>query len=450
MHTMKKTLLAGAAFAALSLGMPTASHAGYDVNSRIDALEAQIRDLKAQMNARDARLAELEAADRADLSGLPKFDPKKLAIESRDGQFAMSIGGRVQLDGAIFNGDEGVGIADTRGAEIRRARLYVQGKMFGVWKYKAQGDFGGGSFEPVDVYLERDFGNASWRIGHYNPYVSLEDQTSNKYITFMERSMMNDIVGPGQTLGTGVKYSDGKFWGAAAGAFLNAGEDGDTWGFATFDSGTDNNANYNFNGRVWAAPINNDEMNLHVGLGGAWYRLANDSDLRFRARPMTHMAARIVDTGAITGGNDFYTITPEVAFRYGPFNLEAEYSFIQANGTDLNGTGNDEADYDAWYVQGSYFINGHRSYDVEDGAYGRPKVQPGAIQLAALYGQTNLDDAANSSSLSGDAWNITGGINYYFNKYMLVKFNYVYAKADYANGSEGDFNTYQMRWQYDF
>ena len=46
---------------ALSVGTAGSALAGYDVNSRIDALEHELRELKAQMLERDEKLAELEA-----------------------------------------------------------------------------------------------------------------------------------------------------------------------------------------------------------------------------------------------------------------------------------------------------------------------------------------------------------------------------------------------------
>lgn len=458
MHTMKKTLLTGAAVAALSFGAAGTALAGYDANSRLDALEAEMRELKAQIAARDAQILALENREMADLSGLPKFNPNKLGMESRDGQFSMELGGRLQLDGGCQFGDGNNSFGgNVCGAEIRRARLYVKGKVFGDWKYKMNFDFAGGGASPVDVYIERDFGNLTWRIGHFNPYISIEDQTSNKYITFNERSMLNDFVGPSETLGTGISYSDDKFYGLEAGLFLN-GDNAGAWDNATFDTGL-GPANWNGQGRLWFAPINEsgpDGMNLHLGVGGAYNSLEASSTMRFRARPMYHLSNRIIDTGNITGASDWWTIVPEAAFRYGPFNLEAEYAFIQLNGNNLGGVaGGDAANYVAYYVQGSFFLNGYRNYSVSGGDFGRPKVEPGAIQLAVMYGYANNEDQASgvnglASPRAGNAYNITGGINYYWNKYVVTKLNYTYANAEYMNGNEEDIQNVVMRWQIDF
>ena len=57
---IRQALVGGVAAAALSLGLTGTSFAGYDVNSRIDSLENELRELKAQMQMRDSKLAELE------------------------------------------------------------------------------------------------------------------------------------------------------------------------------------------------------------------------------------------------------------------------------------------------------------------------------------------------------------------------------------------------------
>ena len=60
--------------------------------------------------------------------------------KSRDKEFAVKIGGRIQVDSAWYDED---GSEMGNGTELRRARIHIQGYMFRDWGYKFSYDFTG-------------------------------------------------------------------------------------------------------------------------------------------------------------------------------------------------------------------------------------------------------------------------------------------------------------------
>ena len=80
-----------------------------------------------------------------------------LRMESADGDFKLKIGGRIMNDWAIYGTDANIRdqhgqIGD--GTEFRRARIFLEGNVYGNIKYKAQYDFAGRDADLKDMYLQ--------------------------------------------------------------------------------------------------------------------------------------------------------------------------------------------------------------------------------------------------------------------------------------------------------
>ena len=145
---MRYSLLA----AALAVAMGSTSFSA----SAADNRDQTIAELKAQLEALTAKVAELEERSDAQsdvnidtaaqldkiTTGSPKIDTKGgVKVTSADGKFEASIGGRIHFDTYAFDRD----IASTTGTtEFRRARLTLGGKAYG-WEYKLEQDFGAGT-----------------------------------------------------------------------------------------------------------------------------------------------------------------------------------------------------------------------------------------------------------------------------------------------------------------
>lgn len=366
-----------------------------------------------------------------------------VSFTSDDGNFEAKLGGRVQVDGAWYNKDN-VDLGGN-GTEFRRARLFMSGTMYDVWDFKGQYDFAGNEAEIKDAYIRYTGFPFKITVGQFKQPFGLEELTSSKYITFMERAMPTEAFATSRRIGVGTNYAADN-WTLAASVYGR--EEGDD---------ADGDEGYGVGARLTWTPWNEKTRLLHLGVAGAWED-PNDNDMRFRARPEWHQAAtRLVDTGAIPDPDEFTRYGLEAAAVFGPFSLQGEYIGVSAESDTV-----DDADFDGWYIYGSWFLTGEsRAY--KKGAFSR--VTPnstvgkgggtGAWEFAVRYSTINLDDGDIDG---GEEDNITVGVNWYATKYVRFMANYVMADADPVRSGlvvpgdydDDDHDVFQIRAQIDF
>lgn len=370
-------------------------------------------------------------------------DPALLSIVVSE-DVTAKIGGRVHLDWTWATGDDAYDTDD--GVEFRRARLHVEGTLYDTVDYKVEFDFAGGDADWRDVYMGlKDTGFGDLKVGHFKEPFSLEEQTSSRHITFIERSVANSFA---PMFNTGVMLQD---------VFA---DDMATWQVGVFrdtdDFGNDNNtsdpaerdAEYAFTGRLAGTPIHDEDTVLHLGIAGS-LRNADDGTVRYRSRPEAHLLNNVADTGAIPA-DQVVLGGLEVAWVEGPLSLQGEYMLSSVDGQ----TSADDADFSGYYVEGSYFLTGEmRPYKIHGARFDRVKPLEnhtreggsGAHQLALRYSNLDLDDGPGTVTLDG----ITLGYNWYLNPNAAVKVNYVHSEVD--DGSIDDSaDIFVVRFQFDF
>ena len=388
-----------------------------------------------------------EKAESGDMNVLWKDG---LRIQTDDKKVAIKIGGRIMADTAWMQEDSGLEedfgkLEDS--AEFRRARLYTSGTILDHFIYKAQFDFAGGDVDFKDVYLgyEGIPYLGTLKIGHFKEPFSLDELTSSKYITFMERALPNAFA-PGRNIGIGLSNA---FLGDSKSPRM-------TWAVGVFrdadDFGDASSNEWNITGRITGLPWYKDKGKQLVHLGAAYSFRAPHETLRYRERPEAHMAPRFVDTGSFAAENA-NLVGLEAALVSGPFHAEGELitSFVDKTngGNNLYG----------FYGQGGYFLTGEtRPYKNEEGAFSRVKPKNnfnivklldgnynsiGAWELATRWSYIDL----NNHDINGGIMNdVTVGLNWHLNPNMRIMSNYIHSTR---NGI-GYADIFQMRFQVDF
>lgn len=426
-----------------------------DLKKQLSEMQKQMQQQARQMQIMQEKIEELESQRvAAPKPAQPQLAAQKesspldfraywkdgLCFENADKSFSIKIGGRVQTDFGGMKTDSAMKNTPyaklNENAEFRRARIGTSGTIFEDFVYKLEYDFSTGDAVLDDGYI--GLNNIPLlglvRVGHFTEPFCLEDLTSSKYITFMERSLPY-VFSPHRN--TGFAFSNTLFdkrSTLAAGVFFDANDQG---------KAVSSKANFStrFTGLPW---YENDGANLlHLGIG---YSFRNPkATLRYHSNPESHLAPDFVDTGSIA--TDYANVLGlEAAAVWGPFSLQSE--FIQSLVDQINGSS--DTYFNGVYLEASYFLTGeHRNYDRSVAQF--VQVRPfknfslkdnawGAWELAARYSYLDLDDEGVSGGILSDA---TLGLNWYLNPNIRLMANYIHA---HRNGI-GDADIGMMRFQ---
>jgi phosphate-selective porin OprO/OprP len=350
-------------------------------------------------------------------------------------------------------------------AEMRRLRLYMAGKVYRNVGYKIQLDFADGSLDTKDAYVEIYSKGIpfvqtvidSVRAGHFKEPFSLEELTSSKYITFIERANPVGAFSPSRN--PGIQIS--KYWDACkAGYQLGVFREAD-------DSESVSDGGYNLTGRAFWAPLYADNGARVIHLGAAYSMRHYGSDegtLQYRSRGEQHVGNPFLNTADLPA-EDVDLFGAEAAWVHGAFSLQGE--FIASSIDMRSGQGYEDACFRGAYVQAGYFLTGeHRVY--KKGAFSRvspkqnftPDGGTGAIELAARYSYLDMTDGNFNSFTGGRAGQLdalTVGVNWYLNPNTRIMVNYVRScwdvepnTADATAGWDEAVDTVIVRFQIDF
>ena len=349
----------------------------------------------------------------ADLTTLIPGDP---------GEKTINIGGRFMEDFSFFSGGEAtetaLGTMFDDGVETRRARIRVFGNLAENVAYKMEYDWAGGTASLKDAYLKfktESVGNVL--VGHQYEMMGLEQQTSSRFITFIERSSLTDAFMPERNAGISLWNSNDSFTGSVG------------WFRDTNSQGKSGDESTSFTGRIVYRPWieDNGQRLLHLGLSASQRNTEGGVD--FDSRPDNHLIAKFVDTGAIAA-DDATLIAFEAAIQEGPFHGMLEYA--QANTSTPSGS---DPSFSGWSVQAGWFLTGEsRGYKTGNAVFDRVKPKQnaldkdggmGAWEIAARISNLDLTEAA---AVTDELDTMTFGVNWYVNP--NTRFLLDFTKAD--------------------
>ncbi|MHC5011588.1 MAG: OprO/OprP family phosphate-selective porin [Planctomycetota bacterium] len=399
-----------------------------------------------------------------------------LHVDSPDGDHRLKFGGRVLVDFAGFGDPSAPVSAALRGlvppesfdsgAELRAAWLYVAGRIYEYGEFKIQYDFAGGRPNARDVFLglhrlDECLGCLvpDVRVGHTFEPFGLEPQVSSKHQVFMERSLATALA-PVQNTGIQIRdalrgdritYGLGLF--TNSNAFGNSEFDDDG---ATFGGESGGLAlTLRLTCLPWA-PCECESRLLHVGASATWRR--DLETIRYRSRPESNLAPRVVDTrdpatGADLAARHVFNWGADVALVYDQFSLQGEYVMSHVDATSVA-----DPAFSAWYVFASWFLTGEsRNFSRRHGRFagvetchdflGEGCRGMGAWELVLRY--SNLDLRSGGVN-GGEVGDLTAGLNWYLNDNMRVMLNYIHADITDTRGvagADGTVDIFQVRFQ---
>lgn len=353
------------------------------------------------------------------------------------------------------------------GTYFRRARIGFDAKAFEVTQYRLDFEMGAGTGRPsiFDAYMRVTQLPILQhvQVGHMREPFSLEAQTSSNWFTFIERAP-NNCFDPSRNWGVmtyGASEDLSRSW--ALGVFRDG---SDAFGDDIGDSGE-----RAVTGRVTWVPYYDEPSEgrylFHVGASGS-YRDPDNANpggnetslVRYRARPEDNLGEmdiggvpNFADTGNLPDATDVQLAGVEASLVWGPFCIQSEYI-----GSYVDRANNANPWFNGAYVQVSYFLTGeHRNYRRELGTFDQTHVlEPffhvrtgqgtctgsGAWEIAARWSYLDLNDAGVNGGYFDDT---TFGVNWYFNDYARLMFNYIYSDVNHPTNGESNANIFLSR-----
>jgi len=449
---MKKQLAIPALVALLAV--PAGAVAQSDAE-RIADLEKRVESLVKKDKERSAAEEKAKSAKGTTLRSVS--DKGKLEWASADGETSFRLVGRVQIDGVAFSGNEN---RLASAVAIRRARIGYKARIGKNWVSEFDVDFAENGVDIKDAWIGYEgFKDGLVQAGHFKVPFGMDTLTSSKDIWFVERAYV-DAWSPDRRFGLAYAYSGDRF-----------SLKGDLFAQTIAVDATGIDQGWGWAARATWAPVMKSERNaIHVGAAANWRKPDAGStnfgvpltyEVDFSSRPECSKAskAKFLNSPKFAQTDWVQQYGGELAGVWNSFAWQAEYQKTKVTRRDGNPKLVDH-DFDGWYGQVSYVLNGKRKYAADEGLV--DKVSPGkggAYEVVARYSTLDLNDiTVLDPSKGGSAKNFTLGANWYPNNSFRVMLNwtlvdndeYAKPKSAYGGFTNDDFNEYQLRLQFSF
>ena len=384
----------------------------------------------------------------------------KLNTESRDGvlvlassdhRFKYWFDNRVYLDGAVYFGDnKDIG----NGVDIRRLRFAMKTILYGHWAGEIDFDFANYEVDIKDAFVRYLFNKGQLKAGNFKEPFSMEETTTSRYVTLIERPMI-DKLAPSRHLGISVRKFGMKYF-AEGGIFFSEPRNP-----LMQDQNKKNgqNSGYSLTGRVAYVPIRTKEMTLHFGLAGSYrtpklVELGDPSgSFRYSTKAETSInRKKYIDTDFIENVNFSTLFGAEAAFAYKNFRVQGEYirSDIKRDAA-LVPDGEDKAQVNGFYALGSWLIfNGDYYYNMGEAEFSQINFRhnkKGALEFALRYDFVDANSFKEGENIpfipGGSSEGYTAGLTYYFNYNVKATVNYCYINNDRWADGKGKYDTHK-------
>jgi len=289
--------------------------------------EEQVREIKNTLDQEEKQ--ETKKQEQKEAKDVKVSYDDGLHFRTNDKSFDISLGGLIQTDLTLF--EPHYPINDD--FDIRRARLYIGGKLFEYFNFKLEGEFEGSSNNRlVDAYVNYEyFPYLKFQIGQFKEPYSIEQLIADKNLFFNERSFGYYLT-PGRDVGFmvyGNLLKDSLLY--SAGVFNGDGTDAYKRG-----QGNDKQAT----GRLVAIPFNNFGPSFLKGLQlGSSFSYSNLSVSDFKIDVKTPALTTFFSVNSQAKFNVLQSIGKlhrmnfDIAYAYGPVVIMGE--FFKNNYTQL-------------------------------------------------------------------------------------------------------------------
>ena len=430
------------------------------LEERVDELDQQVRILQRLRELAAESLA-TAAKDRQSATANAKDG---FSLKSADGKYTLKIRGYAQADGRFYPSDDDKAIGNS--FFLRRARPILEASVGRYFDFRIMPDFAQGQTTLFDAYWEGKFlPEFTVRAGKSKTPVGFERLQSATDITFSERGLPTNLA-PNRDIGLSVG------WDVSEGLLVY--QVGVFDGVPDLGNGdADLTDSKDIAGRVFLQPFKRGTLKgVGFGISGSTgNELGTPSTTAPTAtglpayRSPSQQTVFRYRTDATTPANSVIAngrrnrVSPHAYLGLGSLGVLGEY-IVSSQEVSL-GNVTTKLSHKAWGASAGFFLTGEQAgfrspmpkkpFDLKEGGFG-------AFELAARYGELDLDDDAfplyaNPSSAVTKEKAVGVGVNWYLTKQVKVSVNYEHTTfeggaADGADRASEDFVV--TRFQHSF
>lgn len=349
-------------------------------------------------------------------------------VVSKTNNFEWRLMGRALFDGGVFfNDNAGLG----NGFQVNDLRLGTQIRFLQNWNVKLELGYGDEKVSLKDVYINYKTGGHEIRLGNYYEPFGI-DRIGTTNFKFIETASSDKTFGSNRKLGISYLYNETCF------NFM-----GGVFSDGNVGKANQLNQGYTLAAKLVGRPLVAEKKLLHLAVAP---RFSNHGEeLTFTGGAPTSLLSK--DDNRLVAANitdviNQWKLELELIAIYNKWYLEGHYLMAHVNRAgveNFNGQGG--------YVQAGYMILGEKqNYNQETGMVTNPA--PKSLEVLCRYNRTGLNDAGITGGCLSD---VSVGVNYFINKYIVTRLNYVHVMANHeALAGADDFDLVQARVQFAF
>ncbi len=363
----------------------------------------------------------------------------QVKVSTPKGDLDFRMVGRTSLDfGSYLGADDDK--SNRNGVQVNDTRLGFIATFDTVWTAKVEICFASKAISFRDAYVRRSFNNGKQELTIGNDFLPYGQKLAGINYKFIETAAPDNTFTESRKLGIWYGLYEKHFNLIAAIA-----SNGNIDTKAT-------NQGYNFATRVLLRPIFDNGNVLHITVAPSIVHLAPNGTVTY-----TGYVPASISTNNLISSHSFE------AYNVGRLNVtalgivrrffaEAHFNMAWVNGKNTVDETDPTVVMDNNYSPMGFFVQtGFRIFGENQGYNSKTGVIPNAngksLEVLLRYSYTDLND---NDFDYGKLNNITLGVNYYFNKYLRAKVNYVHSIADVDGEDKVNVDYIQARMQFSF
>ncbi len=378
----------------------------------------------------------------------------QVAIKTDAGDFKLTFKGRTHFDAGVYSGDLGkTNDHATNKISMNDTRLGVIASYDEKWSSKIEVRFSNSKATFTDLFVGYKFSdNSSLQVGNY--WMPFGYKILGPAYRFIQNSSIDEAVNANSRR-MGVMYTyNSDIFRLQAGVF----SDGDV-------NNAGENQGYNISAKAIVRPILEENRVLHFGVAPLFTHTPITTNFDTKSLTQGKRITLLPKSFASDEQYNMFRGEVEAIFISGKFYAEGRYQHAQINTPNVRRVvekveaeevetflPNENEKIGGFFVQAGFLLIGdHQNYN-KSNAYAT-NLSPKNLELIARFGNVSYNRGKDWGTSQND---ITVGLNYAFNKYLLARINYAHGQSHAENSDydkvleKSNYNSVEARLQFVF